>query len=58
MIVGHNPTITFLADYLTSAPLESMETGSAVVITFDDLSWEEISQNTGNFLGYFDKHTT
>jgi phosphohistidine phosphatase len=47
VVVGHNPSISYLSDYLTSSPLPGMEAGSVVVIDFENLSWKEISKASG-----------
>ncbi len=50
LFVAHNPTISYFADLLTSSSVESMNPGSAVLIEFEDLSWSEVSQGTGNLV--------
>lgn len=47
LIVGHNPTISYLAEYLTKADIGDMSTGSVAVISFDLASWKLVSGNTG-----------
>lgn len=47
LIVGHNPTISYLAEYLTKADIGDMSTGSVVIVTFDFQSWKLVSENTG-----------
>lgn len=46
-IVGHNPGLTFIAEYLTGDILGNVPTCGMVEILFDNLKWEEVSQNTG-----------
>jgi phosphohistidine phosphatase len=46
-IVGHNPAISYLAEYLTKADIGDMPAGSAVIIRFDFSSWKPVSENTG-----------
>ena len=53
-VIAHNPGLTYLADYLTEAPLGNMVPASIVVIKFDDQQWTEISQNSGEFIEYID----
>ena len=48
--VAHNPTITYLAEYITGEPL-NMETASLVEIDFNN-SWEEVSEKTGKLQRY------
>ena len=52
ILIGHNPTVSYLSDYLTSAPLEGMAPGSFIEIEFEGQAWKEIAQNTGTFLTY------
>lgn len=48
MIVGHNPTINYLSEYLTGTEIGHMPTGSCAIIEFDNLTWTEIGQNSGS----------
>jgi phosphohistidine phosphatase len=50
LIVGHNPTITYVADFLSSTPIATMSPGSLIVLQFDNIEWNEISQNTADYL--------
>lgn len=53
-MIAHNPGMTYLADYLTAAPLGNMVPASLVVITFEDMTWAEVCQHSGQFEGYVD----
>jgi phosphohistidine phosphatase len=49
-ILGHNPDISFFADYLSSTDCGGeMEKATVIVLKFDDLKWEEISGKSGHF---------
>ena len=50
LCVGHNPSISYLAEYLTKADIGDMEAASVVVIKFELASWKLVSQNTGQLL--------
>ncbi len=52
MIVGHNPPINYLSEYLSGADIGHMNTGSCAVITFESDSWAEIGQNSGELEEY------
>ena len=52
MIVGHNPPINYLSEYLSGADIGHMNTGSCAVINFESDSWAEISQNSGELEEY------
>lgn len=51
-LFGHNPDITYFAEYISGASLGSMKKGSVVIIEFENLKWEEISGKTGNLTLY------
>lgn len=48
MIVGHNPDVSYFSEFLTHQPVGSMSKGAVIAITFDDLSWAEVSGRTGS----------
>ena len=48
MVVGHNPDVSYLAEYLTHQTIGSMSKGEVVAVTFDTLSWAEVSGRTGS----------
>lgn len=50
LIVGHNPGISFLSEYLTNENLGHFDTSGAVGIQFDVETWMEISENTGKLI--------
>lgn len=47
LIVGHNPTISYLAEYLTKADIGDMPAAAVTVIKFDFTTWKQVSENTG-----------
>ncbi|MBO0939717.1 histidine phosphatase family protein [Fibrella sp. HMF5335] len=52
MIFGHNPDVSYFAEYLTHQDVGSMSKGSVAAITFDNLNWNEVSGRTG-FLAFY-----
>ncbi len=48
--VGHNPTISYLAEYLTKAEIGDLPPGGLVVIQFDILLWQKIGEGSGKFI--------
>jgi len=42
MIVGHNPTLTDLANRFLKTPIENLPTSGVVSFTFDSDKWEEV----------------
>ena len=53
MIVGHNPTITYFAEYLTGSNIGNMDPCGLVTVSFEDIPWDEVSQNSGSLVSYF-----
>ncbi|GAB3496022.1 phosphohistidine phosphatase SixA [Spirosoma knui] len=47
MIVGHNPDVSYFAEFLTHQSVGSMSKGAVVAVEFEDISWEEVSGRTG-----------
>jgi phosphohistidine phosphatase len=54
LIVGHNPTITHVADFLSNTEINGMSPGAVVQINFDVESWDLISKGLGEFINYYD----
>ncbi|MCF0050046.1 histidine phosphatase family protein [Dyadobacter chenwenxiniae] len=51
-LFGHNPDITYFAEYISGASIGSMKKGSVAIIEFENFKWEEISAKTGNLALY------
>src|SRR5919202_5002318 len=47
MIVGHNPDVSYFAEFLTHQSVGSMSKGAVVAVYFEDLNWAEVSGRTG-----------
>ncbi len=47
LIFGHNPTHTYLAEYLTKEAIGNIPTAGAVCINFEFDSWKLVSEATG-----------
>jgi phosphohistidine phosphatase len=54
MCVGHNPTLSYLAEYLTQAEIGEMSPGGLAIISFKVTSWADIDQGNGELLRYVD----
>lgn len=52
LLVGHNPSITYLAEYLTREPIGDLTTCGVVQIEFQVDSWSEVSEGNGTFINY------
>ncbi|HYG04472.1 MAG TPA: histidine phosphatase family protein [Chryseosolibacter sp.] len=52
LLVGHNPLITYLAEYLTKNTIGDIVTCGLVTINFEIDSWKEVSEGNGILLSY------
>jgi phosphohistidine phosphatase len=51
LLVGHNPDITFFAEYLCSDDIGGgMDKATAIQISFEAKTWAELSQKSGKFV--------
>lgn len=50
MLVGHNPDISYFAEFLTHHAVAPMEKGEVIAVKFENLTWAEISGRTGTVL--------
>ncbi|MEX2567489.1 MAG: histidine phosphatase family protein [Cyclobacteriaceae bacterium] len=48
MLVGHNPTISYMATYLTNDQHVLLSPGMMVRIHFTGISWDQVSKGSGN----------
>lgn len=48
MIVGHNPDVSYFAEFLTHEDIGSMSKGAVVAVSFSDVDWPEVSSRTGS----------
>ncbi len=52
LIVGHNPAISYLAEYLTGEAIGSITTCGLVHLTFKNMSWDMVGEKSGNLVSY------
>lgn len=50
LYVGHNPIISYLAEYLTKAAIGDMPPAAIAMIKFDATHWEEVNQGSGELI--------
>jgi phosphohistidine phosphatase len=50
MIVGHNPSISYLAEYLTGEEIGSMPTCAVVGMKIEDLAWAALTKKSGHMI--------
>ena len=46
IIVGHNPTLTYLAEYLTGEAVNNLEAGGLLALSLTADSWAEVTQRS------------
>ncbi len=60
MLVGHNPALTDLANYIGNKPISNIPTSGVFCVELDISSWKKISENCGKlkFFEFPKKHTS
>jgi phosphohistidine phosphatase len=53
-IVGHNPTLSYFAEFLTDSALEEMRPATVVILKLDIGSWKDLQKGTAVLLDRFD----
>lgn len=57
-IFGHNPDITFFAEYLTRADIGgTMDKASVICFEFEDIQWAAVSSKMASFLAHYSPQT-
>jgi len=54
VMIGHNPTISYLTEYITGADIGDMAACSVVEVDFKLDSWNEAGEGNGDFIRYID----
>lgn len=52
LLIGHNPAISYLAEYVSGEPIGNMDTCGLVKLSFNIDGWEEVSEKNGEFISY------
>jgi len=52
LMVAHNPTISYLAEYLSKAEIGDMQTGGIALIEFNLSSWSQVDEGNGELIRY------
>lgn len=52
LCVGHNPSISYLAESITKAEIGDMPTGGLAIIKFNISSWNEVDQGNGELQNF------
>ncbi len=53
LMVTHNPSVTYLAEYLSGDPIGNMAPGSCVEVDFAVENWAEISEGSGQIINLY-----
>jgi len=51
-VIGHNPTISYLAEYITNAEIGSMSSGSIARIEVPVKNWNEVDKGNCSLIQY------
>lgn len=52
LLIGHNPAVSYLAEYLSGAELGSMPTAGICSIRFRTGTWQDVTKNSGEMLEF------
>ncbi len=52
-LIGHNPSISFLSEYITGEEIGDVTSCGVIKIKFKDKSWAEIDSGNGEFEDYY-----
>jgi phosphohistidine phosphatase len=52
LCIGHNPSISYLAESITKAEIGDMPSGGLAIIKFNIHSWNEVSQGNGELQSF------
>lgn len=52
LVVGHNPAISYIGEYITGDSIGGMQPAGLVTIT-TDMDWDMVGKNTCQFVSYF-----
>ena len=52
LMVAHNPTLSYLAEYLSKAEIGDMKTGGIAAIEFTFTDWSQVDEGKGELIRY------
>jgi phosphohistidine phosphatase len=58
ILVGHNPNISYIAEYLSGADIGDIPTSGIVSIKFENLNWSEVSKKSGAMTSFVSPNQT
>lgn len=53
LLITHNPSVTYLAEYLSGDPIFNMSPCSCIEVDFAVNAWSEISENSGQIINTY-----
>jgi phosphohistidine phosphatase len=53
-IVGHNPTFSYFAEFITDSDVDDMNPGCVLILKVDIGNWKELAKGTATLLERFD----
>jgi len=53
LLVTHNPSVTYLGEYLSGDAIGNMSPGSCIEMDFAVQNWGEISENSGQLINHY-----
>lgn len=56
-IVGHNPTLSYFAEFLTDSALEEMQPATAIILRLSIGSWKELAKGCAEVVDRYDDRT-
>ena len=58
LLIGHNPNISYVAEYLTGSDIGDIPTSGMATVKFEKLKWAEISKKSGELVSYSSPNQT
>lgn len=52
LLIGHNPAVSYLAEYLSNAETGSMPTAGVCILKFKTGSWKEVMKGSGELMEF------
>ncbi len=52
IIIGHNPSISYLCEFLTPSTIGEMAPAGICILNFKDISWENVNKATAELIEY------
>jgi len=52
LVIAHNPSLSYLSDYLSDKAFPGLQPASLVVIQFENVPWTNLAQQSGKFILY------